>query len=181
MNPLAAIIIAVASALAALALTGWIFYLLTRRSLDAQQKQLMLRMKIDERAETLRVVTPIRLQAYERMALFLERISPSSLVMRCYQPGMDLRLLQGVMTKNIRDEWEHNLSQQVYISPEAWTRIREAKEEMIGLVNSAAAVLEPDADPTTLAAKIFATAAKNGGPAEPALDFLKAELRQLYA
>ena len=99
--------------LATLALAGWIFYLLVKRYFDNQQKERLLQMKIDERRETLKVVTPIRLQAYERMALFLERISPDSLVLRCYQPGMDLKLLQGVMTKNIRDEWEHNLSQQV--------------------------------------------------------------------
>ena len=179
MNPTIAIIVAVASALAALALTGWIFYLLTRRSLDAQQKQLMLRMKIDERAETLRVVTPIRLQAYERMALFLERISPSSLVMRCYQPGMDLRLLQGVMTKNIRDEWEHNLSQQVYIDSNTWTQIREAKDEMINLVNSSAVTLTDTDDPTRLAASIFASAAQQR-PTDRALEALHKEINELF-
>ncbi|MCR4659701.1 MAG: hypothetical protein K5650_05345 [Bacteroidales bacterium] len=181
MNPTITIVIAVAAVLAAIAIMGWTGYALLKHALDTRQKQMLLQMKIDEHRETLRTVTPIRLQAYERMALFLERISPSSLVLRCYQPGMDLRLLQGVMTKNIRDEWEHNLSQQVYISPEAWTHIREAKEEMIGLVNSSAAVLEANADPTTLAANVFASVAKTGGPAGEALDFLKAEVRELYA
>ena len=92
------ILILVAAVLAAMALTGWIVYVLVRRYLDNRQKEQLLQMKLDERREALKVVTPIRLQAYERMALFLERISPNSLVLRCYQPGMDLRLLQGVMT-----------------------------------------------------------------------------------
>ena len=165
--------------LATLALVGWIFYLLAKRYFDNQQKEQLLKIKMDERAETLKVVTPIRLQAYERMALFLERISPDSLVLRCWKPGMDLRLLQGVMTKNIRDEWEHNLSQQVYLSPELWTRIREAKDEMINLVNSSAVSLTDETDPTRLAAGIFASAAQHS-PTNVALEAMHNELKELF-
>ena len=173
------VIILVVAVLATLALAGWIFYLLAKRYFENQQKQQLLQMKIDERSETLRVVTPIRLQAYERMALFLERISPNSLVLRCYQPGMDLRLLQGVMTKNIRDEWEHNLSQQVYLDPAVWARIREAKDEMINLVNSSAVTLTDTDDPTRLAASIFASAAQHL-PTDKALEELHREINELF-
>lgn len=165
--------------LAAFALAGAIFYLLVKRYFDNQQKERLLQMKIDERRETLKVVTPIRLQAYERMALFLERISPDSLVLRCYQPGMDLKLLQGVMTKNIRDEWEHNLSQQVYLDPAVWARIREAKDEMINLVNSSAVTLTDTDDPTRLAATIFASAAQQK-PTDSALEELHKEINELF-
>jgi hypothetical protein len=165
--------------LATLALAGWIFYLLVKRYFDNQQKERLLQMKIDERRETLKVVPPIRLQAYERMALFLERISPDSLVLRCYQPGMDLKLLQGVMTKNIRDEWEHNLSQQVYLDPATWARIREAKDEMINLVNSSAVTLTDTDDPTRLAASIFASAAQHL-PTDKALEELHKEINELF-
>lgn len=164
---------------AAVAVTGWLFYLLVKRYFDNQQKERLLQMKIDERRETLKVVTPIRLQAYERMALFLERISPDSLVLRCYQPGMDLKLLQGVMTKNIRDEWEHNLSQQVYLDPATWARIREAKDEMVNLVNSSAVTLTDTDDPTRLAASIFASAAHQR-PTDSALEALKKEINELF-
>ena len=173
------VIILVVAVLATLAVAGWIFYLLAKRYFENQQKQQLLQMKIDERSETLRVVTPIRLQAYERMALFLERISPNSLVLRCYQPGMDLRLLQGVMTKNIRDEWEHNLSQQVYLSADLWTSIREAKDEMINLVNSAAVSLPDTDDPTRLAAAIFASSADRM-PTDDALEAMHRELKELF-
>ncbi|MBP5542050.1 MAG: hypothetical protein J6X88_10435 [Bacteroidales bacterium] len=173
------VIIILVAVLATLALAGTIFYLLMKRYFENLQKQQLLQMKLDERQETLKVVTPIRLQAYERMALFLERIGPNSLVLRCYQPGMDLRLLQGVMTKNIRDEWEHNLSQQVYLSAELWARIREAKDEMINLVNSAAVSLPDTDDPTRLAAAIFASAADRS-PVDGALDAMHAELHELF-
>ena len=107
------LVIVVGSVLAAIALAGYIFYLVAKRYFDNQQKQQLLAAHADECRVMQQVAAPIRLQAYERMALFLERISPESLILRCYQPGMDLKLLQNVLTKNIRDEWEHNLSQQV--------------------------------------------------------------------
>lgn len=173
------IILLVLAVLATIALTGYIYYLLTKRYFDNQQKTQMLQMRIDEHREAVKLVTPIRLQAYERMALYLERISPESLVLRCYQPGMDTKLLQGVMTKTIRDEWEHNLSQQVYISSEAWRRIRQAKDEMMGVINSAAITIPDDADPTRLASAIFATIAEGQAPTASALEFLKQEMREL--
>lgn len=173
------VIILVIAMLATLAIAGSIFHSLLKRWLKNREKEQLLRLKMDERSETLRVVTPIRLQAYERMALFLERISPNSLVLRCYQPGMDLKLLQGVMTKNIRDEWEHNLSQQVYLSTGLWTRIREAKDETINLVNSAAVSLTDTTDPTRLAASVFASAADHS-PVDGALEAMHREIHELF-
>lgn len=179
MKTIVLVLTVVLAVLAAVAVTGWIVYLLVKRYFDNQQKEQLLKIKMDERAETLHTVTPIRLQAYERMALFLERISPDSLVLRCWKPGMDLRLLQGVMTKNIRDEWEHNLSQQVYLSPELWARIREAKDEMVNLVNSAAVTLADTTDPTRLAAGIFASAAQHS-PTSVALEAMHKEINELF-
>ncbi|MBR1798831.1 MAG: hypothetical protein IJ761_02895 [Bacteroidales bacterium] len=173
------VIVLILSILATMALSGLAFYLLEKRYFDHQQKQQLLAMKMDERKETLKVVTPIRLQSYERMALFLERISPDSLVLRCFTPGMDMTMLQKVMTKNIRDEWEHNLSQQVYLSQELWERIRGAKDEMINLVNSSAVSLTEQKDPTQLAAMIFASSAKRL-PTEEAKSFLSKEIHELF-
>ena len=174
-------IILVVAILSAIAMVGLVFYLLVRRYFDHQQRQQLLAASAEERRILQQAAAPIRLQAYERMALFLERISPESLILRCYQPGMDTHLLQGVLTKNIRDEWEHNLSQQIYLSGEAWTRIREAKEEVLGMVNSSAVSLPAGADPTTLAATIFAASQKQPARAV-ALEFLRSELeKQLSA
>ena len=170
---------ALVAVMVGIALVGYIFFRITKRYFDNQQKTQMLQMRIDEHREAVKLVTPIRLQAYERMALYLERISPDSLVLRCYQPGMDTKLLQGVMTKTIRDEWEHNLSQQVYISSEAWRLIRQAKDEMMGVINSAAITIPEDADPTRLASAIFATVAEGQLPTATALEFLKQEMRDL--
>lgn len=170
-------IIMIGAVLVTVAVMGWVFYLVIRRYLAHEQKQQMLQSSLNSRAETQRVITPIRLQAYERMALFLERIAPSSLILRCYTPGMDKNLLQGVMTKNVRDEWEHNLSQQIYLTSEAWERIRIAKDEVINMINTSAVALPEDADPQRLAANIFA--AQDQCDLTSALEYLKKELREL--
>ena len=174
------LILFILTVIATVAVTGWVFYLLCRRYFDNEQKVRLLQLSAERKVEMTKVAAPLRLQAYERMALFLERISPDSLILRCYQPGMDMKLLQGVLTKNIRDEWEHNLSQQVYVSDEAWRRIRAAKEEMINRVNSAAVTLESNADPATLAAAVFAAQA-NGGLVDEALAFIRNECEQLLS
>jgi hypothetical protein len=170
---------ALVAVLATLALAGYIFYRITQRYFDNQQKLQMLQMRLDEHRETTRVVTPIRLQAYERLALYLERISPDSIVLRCYRPGMDTKTLQNAITKAIRDEWEHNLSQQVYVSSEAWKLVRKAKDEMTAVINSAAITIPHDADPARLATAIFSSVASGGGPTDEALEFLKKEMREL--
>lgn len=181
MSTTAIAIIIVLTALLSVGVTGLIFYKVVQTYFDNQQKTQMLQMKIDEHKESLKVVTPIRLQAYERMALYLERISPNSLILRTFRPGMDIKALQVAMTKNIRDEWEHNLSQQVYLSAESWNRIREAKEEMINLINGSAVKLPADADPTSLAGAIFESCAKSKIPTDEAIEFMKQEIQERFA
>ncbi len=181
MSTTAIAIIIVLTALLSVGVTGLIFYKVAQTYFDNQQKTQMLQMKIDEHKESLKVVTPIRLQAYERMALYLERISPNSLILRTFRPGMDIKALQVAMTKNIRDEWEHNLSQQVYLSAESWNRIREAKEEMINLINGSAVKLPADADPSSLAGAIFESCAKSKIPTDEAIEFMKNEIQERFA
>jgi len=173
-----ALIVILSSTLSA-AIVGAVAYLIIKKFVENEQKKSLLELKKIQESETLKVVNPIRLQAYERLALFLERISPNSLILRCYRPGMDIKLLQGVITKNVRDEFEHNLSQQVYVSTEAWSRIKEAKEEMINLINSAAVRLPEGSDPLSLAGAIFENSAKQN-PLDSALEFLKKELQKNF-
>ena len=180
MSTLLTSIIIIATALLSVAITGIIFFVIAKTYFDNQQKAQMLQMKIDEHKESLKVVTPIRLQAYERMALYLERISPNSLILRTFRPGMDIKTLQIAMTKSIRDEWEHNLSQQVYLTTESWNRIREAKEEMINLINGSAVKLPADADPTSLAGAIFESCAKSKVPTDEAIEFMKNEIQERF-
>ena len=88
-------------------------------------------------------ITPIRLQAYERLIIFLERIHPESLIIRENVGGLNNQQLQQKLIAAIRTEFEHNLSQQVYVSPVLWVQIKNAKENILQLINSEASQLIP--------------------------------------
>jgi hypothetical protein len=83
-----------------------------------------------------RTVTPIRLQAYERVVLFLERISLESLLVRTNSPGMSAALLHSALLNSIRSEFEHNLSQQIYMTQQAWEVVNNARSNTIKLINT---------------------------------------------
>ncbi len=130
---------------------------------------------------TQKTILPIRLQAYERLALLLERISPESLIMRTNQPGMTAKQLHTELLSSIRAEFEHNLSQQVYISNEAWEMIRTARGNVINMINTAADQLKDDATAIILSQKIFEQVVQlKSPPVQEALELLKKEIKQFY-
>src|ERR1700741_706539 len=93
-------------------------YYLVKNFLDHESRKKTLDLKLANQA----VITPIRLQAYERVVLFLERINPNSMVMRLNKTGSAANF-QGELLKTIRNEFEHNLSQQIYMSSKAWESV----------------------------------------------------------
>ena len=122
------------------------------------------------------IITPIRLQAYERVILFLERINPSSLVMRTNK-GISAPMLQGELLKTIRTEFEHNLSQQIYMSSKAWEAVIQAKEETMKLINVASTKVSPEANGMELAQTIVNVSAQlTELPTRFAIDVLKREI-----
>ncbi len=128
-----------------------------------------------------KMITPIRLQAYERLVLFLERISPNSVIVRLQTPNMTVQQLHKEMLVLIRSEFEHNLSQQLYLSTDAWEQIRNAKEKTIQLVNSSFAGLDPNDNAIKLSQTIFEKLIEvTKSPTQQAIDFLKEEIRTLY-
>jgi len=84
-----------------------------------------------------KIVTPIRLQAYERIIMFLERIGPGNLITRVQEGGMSAKQLQMQLLQQIRAEFEHNISQQIYITDESWEIVKNSKENLIKLINVA--------------------------------------------
>jgi hypothetical protein len=132
-------------------------------------------------SERMRLVTPVRLQAYERMVLLLERMMPSQLIMRNVLPGTTASELQNSLVSNIRQEFDHNLSQQLYISSNAWSLIKNARESVISEINSAAEKLEKGAPATDLAQLLFQAEMMNDNSSlNIALEYLKTEARQLF-
>jgi len=127
------------------------------------------------------VITPIQLQAYERLTLFLERISPDALAMRLNKEKLTVRQLQNEMLKTIRAEFDHNLSQQVYISSKAWETIKNAKERTIKLINTTALSLKGDAPAIHLSKALLEKVAEQETNATKiAIEYLKKEIRNYF-
>lgn len=134
-----------------------------------------IRMEIRQQSQDL--ISPIKLQAYERLVLFLERISPQQLILSENQPGMTATVLKFTMLNHIQQEFNYNLSQQVYISNQAWNVIRVVKEQVITLINQCAAEMPEKATSTDLSRAIIEKLMASGEqPTEKAINFLKAEV-----
>ena len=126
-------------------------------------------------------ITPIRLQAYERLALLLERISPEALIMRISKPNMNAQQLQTELLNNIRSEFDHNVSQQIYVTPQTWEIIKNARTNIIKLINTTAKRINPKAPAFELSKAILEDLMLlNKSPVNLALDVLKKEIKQLY-
>ncbi|MBI9053625.1 MAG: hypothetical protein JEY96_07385 [Bacteroidales bacterium] len=127
------------------------------------------------------ITTPIRLQAYERFALLLERISPESLIMRLNKPKMTTQQLQTELLNNIRSEFDHNVSQQIYITPQTWEIIKSTRTNIIKLINTATKRIKPNAPAFELGKAILEDLMLlEKSPINIALEVLKKEVRQLY-
>ncbi len=132
------------------------------------------------RKGALGIVSPVRLRGYERLSLLLERITPEHILLNINVAGMTCAEVQQQMVQTIRLEFDHNLSQQVYVGDEVWQAIVLAKEEMIRFVNTCAGNFKPE-DNALEYAKMMITAYNTNGetPTAHAMMLLKREARKL--
>lgn len=125
-------------------------------------------------------LTPLRVQAYERLCLLLERMKPQALLLRQAPAASQSSGLQALLLADLREEFNHNAAQQIYISDEAWERIRFASQEMAGLINRAAREVSPEAPALELARKIGELSVQQPQDVvQDSLEFLKQEARQV--
>ena len=104
---------------------------------------------------------PLQIQAYERIILFLERIDPTNMIIRTHNKKMNAKALHRELLKIIREEYIHNMSQQIYIQPNSWKSLLDAKEETIQIINVAINKLDENATGLDLSAKIFESISKS--------------------
>ncbi|MDB5262089.1 MAG: hypothetical protein JWQ14_1370 [Adhaeribacter sp.] len=160
---------------AALVLYGMYSLVNTYLTKEYQKRILELRMRNSE------VVLPIRLQAYERVCLLLERISPSNLLVRVSSAGQTAADYQRVLLSEIREEFNHNLSQQMYMSDQSWQMVKRAKEDVVTLVNRVYHELPENAKGTDLAKRILENVlASEKDPTGQTISFLKQEINQVF-
>ncbi len=150
-------------------------FLLIRQFLQEERKKRNQELLLDR----IRISLPIRLQAYERIILFLERISPQNLVMRVHQPELSARELHKLMVQTVREEFSHNLSQQLYVSLQAWDMVKNAKEEVIRQINTSLAKLDEKATATDLSNLLLEMSTEKL-VANKALIFLKGEAAKVF-
>jgi len=124
---------------------------------------------------------PLRLRAYERLMLVLERTKPTNVVLESLKPSMTSFELHAQLLTTIREEFGHNASQQIYVSNELWIAIRTTQESLIQLVNICAAQCAADTQGSELAEKIIQLYAQTeNSPGEVAAEMLKKEVRGLF-
>jgi hypothetical protein len=87
----------------------------------------------------------LQLQAYERLILLTERIALPNLINRVNQPGLGVKEMQALLTQNIRQEFDYNITQQIYVSNEAWEAVRNLKDQNLLIINQVASFMPPDA------------------------------------
>jgi len=154
------------------------YYLLKQQNekdLALQEQQ----AKQEDKEKSREVLLPIRLQAYERLILFLERIHPHQLIIRHNNPVMSSFQFQTQLIKSIRDEFEHNLSQQLYISDLSWNKVQKAKEEVIKQINTAASKLDSQAKANDLGSLIIqGFSSVSPSPIQEAVRQLKKEVQE---
>ncbi len=109
------------------AVTGYTTYYFLNRFYRYEEKKQLLKAKADLKKHAL----PVRLQAYERLALFLERISPAKLLQHIKPDNEDKQQFEMSLVFQIQSEFEHNLSQQIYVSDKCWDMIVTSKNAML--------------------------------------------------
>ena len=154
-------------------LTAWLLlYKMILNDQDRRRQEIVL--------QNSKTVIPIRLQAYERIILFLERISMESLLMRSNSQSMTAPQLHSILLNTIRSEFEHNLSQQIYISHQAWEVTINAKSNAIKIINTEAGTLPPTATGVDLSRILLEKIMDmDKEPTKVAIEFIKSEISKI--
>lgn len=129
--------------------------------------------------EAQKELLPLRLQAYERLTLFLERIDPMKLLVRVKPFSDSKEDYETLLIKNIEQEYEHNLTQQIYVSPECWNLVHAAKNATIHVIRQAS-MHQKDGDVDKMREKIIQNFMEEISPSQKGLNYIKAEVAEMF-
>lgn len=133
-------------------------YFLLRQYLNQQVTLKQIELKRDQQGTT----TPLRLQAYERLSLFCERVNLPSLMLRVRQDGMSAGQFKALLLLNIQQEYEYNITQQVYVSDQLWEIIKIARDDSVSTISLASEMVNNQSDNQELAQAIISILEKRG-------------------
>lgn len=155
-------------------ITGFIAYYFFKSHINSEENRMKLSLLSKNRKEAL----PIKLQAYERMTLFLERINPSNLLLRVTSINNDKNAYTQSLINTIETEFEHNLAQQIYISEKCWSVITASKNTTIQIIKKISAENEIS-NAQELREEILKKLFNNPAPSTTALAFIKNEVKNI--
>lgn len=174
----------------ALALLGIIYLMLNFFSkqnakqfqfLAEEQALLREKMMMENTAKAKKVSVPLKFQAYERMILFLERINPPNLITRFMKSRQTVATLQSGLLATVREEFEHNMSQQLYVTNGSWELVKAAKEDVMRLINTTSGNFDSTADAGDFAKEIITKGFnEKANPIDKAIDSLKNDIRNNF-
>jgi hypothetical protein len=156
-------------------ITGFIAYYFFKEHTKNEDGRRRFLLKKDMQVNAM----PLRLQAYERVALFLERISPSKLLIRIAPISSNKNDYESLLIQNIEQEFEHNLSQQIYISDKCWSIVTTAKNATIQLIRKASMSEKTDTS-DKLREIVLTEMMERHSPSDAALSFIKEEVSELW-
>lgn len=151
-------------------------YILINRMFENAERKRYFEIK----KETAKTLNPIRLNAYERLALLLERLKPDALILRVQVPGMTAHDLHMTLLTVIREEFDHNLTQQIYVSGNLWMMISGSKDHLVQFINTIAQQVPDDVPGLEFGKMIiqsYANIENDVTPIEAALEGLKREVK----
>lgn len=148
-------------------------YTMLQKMLDQNLKS----KELDIKSQKAELITPMKLQAYERLTLFLDRITPDQLVMRLAAPNMSAHQFKVELQRAISEEYAHNVSQQIYVSSQAWSLVKAVKEKVQNLIEVCYKDMNETSSATDLGKVIIQEVMeRNENSTRAAIEFLKKEL-----
>jgi hypothetical protein len=152
------------------------FYLI-KPHLDKTESLQLMELKKTISNQTL----PLRLQAYERIVLFIERVNPASMLLRLHSTGLSAAELHSIVANEIRNEFQHNITQQIYVSSRAWAVVNRVKDDTLSIVTNAVKALPETATGLDLSKTVLGHLSHlQDNPYDIALQIVKEDMEALF-
>ncbi|MFT5158318.1 MAG: hypothetical protein ACI83I_002884 [Bacteroidia bacterium] len=155
----------------------FVTYLSIQKYFDEDYK----RRQLEYKSKTGEVLNPLRLQSYERLTIFLDRMKPDNLILRTADNRRSATEYKHELVSTVTEEFAHNVSQQLYVSDQAWLLIQTIKNDMLQLIETSYEQMPEQARATDLGKAIFQSLMnKNEDRVQVAINFLKKEINLVF-
>lgn len=158
-----------------------VVFVVTYLTLQKYMEEDLKRRKLELQIKKSESLNPVKIEAYERMTILLERMKPDNLVIRHIDPNLSATQFRQILNTSVNDEFNHNVSQQLYISDQAWTLIKAVKENTLNIITACYKDMAEDAKATDLGKAILSEMnERNDNSAQVAINFLKKEIDLVF-